>query len=94
MAGAFRARELALRLLKERGGNAVTVRLGWTPGDAAPAFREAESIDSLGLAHPIPSAALPPEDWFSIDSIVADLRLTSLVRRKRVLSGYFYHTSN
>ena len=94
VAGAFRARELALRLLKERGGNAVTVRLGWTPGDAAPAFREAENIDSLGLAHPIPSVALPPEDWFSIDSIVADLRLTSLVRRERVLSGYFYHTSN
>ena len=90
MAGAFRARELARRLLKERGGNAVTVRLGWTPGDAAPAFREAEVIDSFGLAHPIPASSLPPEDWFSIDSIVADLRLTSLVRRERVLSGYFF----
>ena len=90
VAGAFRARELALRLLKERGGNAVTVRLGWTPGDAAPAFREAESIDSLGLAHPIPPGALPPEDWFSLDSIVADLHLMSLVRRDRVLSGYFF----
>ena len=90
VAGAFRARELARRLLKERGGSAVTVRLGWTPGDAAPAFREAESVDSLGLAHPIPASALPPEDWFSIDSIVADLRLTSLVRRERVLSGYFF----
>ena len=72
VAGAFRARELARRLLKERGGSAVTVRLGWTPGDAAPAFREAESIDSLGLTHPIQVSALPPEDWFSIDSIVAD----------------------
>ena len=90
VAGAFRARELARRLLKERGGNAVTVRLGWTPGDAAPAFREAEVIDSFGLAHPIPASILPPEDWFSIDSIVADLRLTSLVRHKRVLSGYFF----
>ena len=90
VAGAFRARELARRLLKERGGNAVTVRLGWTPGDAAPAFREAESVDSLGLAHPIPASILPPEDWFSIDSIVADLRLTSLVRSERVLSGYFF----
>ena len=58
VAGAFRARELARRLLKERGGSAVTVRLGWTPGDAAPAFREAESIDSLGLTHPIPASAL------------------------------------
>ena len=90
VAGAFRARELAQRLLKEYGGSAVTVRLGWTPGDAAPAFREAESVDSLGLTHPIPSSALPPEDWFSIDSIVADLRLASLARRKRVLDGYFF----
>ena len=90
VAGAFRARELALRLLKERGGSAVTVRLGWTPGDAAPAFREAESIDSLGLTHPIPASALPPEDWFSIDSIVTDLRLTALSRRERVLRGYFF----
>lgn len=89
VAGAFRARELARRLLKERGGSAVTVRLGWTPGDAAPAFREAESVDSLGLAHPIPASALPPEDWFSIDSIVADLRLTALARRESVLDGYF-----
>ena len=53
------------------------------------AFREAERVDSLGLTHPIPSSALPPEDWFSIDSIVADLRLTTLVRRERVLAGYF-----
>ncbi len=90
VAGAFRARELALRLLKERGGSAVTVRLGWTPGDAAPAFREAESVDSLGLTHPIPASALPPEDWFSIDSIVTDLRLTALSRRERVLRGYFF----
>ena len=90
VAGAFRARELALKLLKERGGNAVTVRLGWTPGDAAPAFREAESIDSLGLARPIPASAMPPEDWFRIDTIVSEMHLTSLVRRDRVLAGYFF----
>jgi S-adenosylmethionine synthetase len=89
VAGAFRARELALRLLKERGGNAITVRLGWTPGDAAPAFREAERVDSLGMTHPIPASALPPEDWFRIDSIVADMRLTAIIRREKVLSGYF-----
>ena len=89
VAGAFRARKLALRLLKERGGNAVTVRLGWTPGDAAPAYREAESIDSLGLAHPIPASAMPPEDWFQIDTIVSEMRLTTLHRRERVLAGYF-----
>ena len=93
VAGAFRARELALKLVKERGDAAVMVRLGWTPGDAAPAFREAVGIDSLGLAHPIPAAALPPEDWFSIHSIVADLKLTQFNRASRVLSGYFFSSS-
>ena len=94
VAGAFRARELALRLLRELGGNAVTVRLGWTPGDSAPAFREAEMVDSLGLAHPIPSAALPPEDWFRLDTIVSELHLTSLVRHEMALSGYFFTLPN
>ena len=107
VAGAFRARELALRLLGRArspsapqcdgapgvcalpGWQAVTVRLGWTPGDAAPAFREAERVDSLGMTHPIPASALPPEDWFRIDSIVADMRLTAIIRREKVLSGYF-----
>ena len=104
VAGAFRARELALRLLVGAsvplarghagrvtlpGWSAVTVRLGWTPGDAAPAFREAEMVDSLGLSHPIPPAALPPEDWFRLDTIVSEMRLTSLARRERVLAGYF-----
>ena len=90
VAGAFRARQLALKLLKERGGSAVTVRLGWTPGDATPAFREAESVDSLGLARPVPASVLPSEDWFAIDSIVSDLHLADMVRRNRVLTGYFF----
>lgn len=90
VAGAFRARELALRLLKERGGCAVSVRLGWTPGDASPAFRSAESVDSLGLSHPIPDSAMPPEDWFRLETIVFQMRLTSLRRRERVLAGYFF----
>ena len=90
VAGAFRARELALRLLKEGGGAAVTVRLGWTPGDAAPAYREAERLDSLGLARPIPPSALPPADWFSITSIVKELKLTKHPRRECALDGYFF----
>ena len=89
VAGAFRARELALRILRERGGHTATVRLGWTPGDAAPAYREAETTDSLGVAHPVPSSALPPEDWFSIDAIVADLHLDRMDRGERILKGFF-----
>ncbi len=89
VAGAFRARDLALKLLKEKKAKAVTVRLGWTPGDASPAFREAEATDSLGMAHPIPESDMPAADWFSIAAIVADDGLTDIRRRDRVLSGYF-----
>ena len=89
VAGAFRARDLALKLLKEKKAKAVTVRLGWTPGDASPAFREAEATDSLGMAHPIPESDMPSADWFSIAATVADDGLTDLRRRDRVLSGYF-----
>lgn len=89
VAGAFRARDLALRLLKEKKAKAVTVRLGWTPGDASPAFREAEATDSLGMAHPIPESDMPPADWFAIAATVADDDLTDIRRRDSVLSGYF-----
>lgn len=89
VAGAFRARDLALKLLKEKKAKAVSVRLGWTPGDASPAFREAEATDSLGLSRPIPQSELPPEDWFSISSAVSDLKLDKLFRRRRMLDGYF-----
>ena len=89
VAGAFRARDLALKLLKEKKAKAVTVRLGWTPGDASPAFREAEATDSLGMAHPISESDMPSADWFSISATVADDGLTDIRRRDRVLSGYF-----
>ena len=59
------------------------------PYQLVAAFREAERVDSLGLTHPIPSSALPPEDWFRIDTIVSEMRLATLVRRERVLAGYF-----
>ena len=68
----------------------MTVRLGWTPGDAAPAFREAEATDSLGLSRPIPQTEFPPEDWFSIAATVADTGLAKMPRRTRVLDGYFH----
>ncbi len=90
VAGAFRARDLALKLLKRGAGRrSVTVRLGWTPGDAAPAFREAEATDSLGLSRPIPQSEFPPEDWFSIASTVADENFSKIHRRRRMLEGYF-----
>ena len=48
-----------------------------------------EQLSALNEVSAAEASALPPEDWFSIDSIVADLRLTALARRERVLDGYF-----
>ncbi len=87
--GAFRARELAVRLAREHGAAEAFVRLGWTPGDAAPAHRDAVLVDAFGLRHPLSPEALPPEDWFGIDATVRDLDLIRMPRRKRMLEGYF-----
>lgn len=88
--GAFRARELAVRLLKEKGGDSAIVRLGWTPGDSAPAFREAYISDSLGFSRAVADGDMPPADWFSIEATVHDLDLASMPRRQRMLAGYFF----
>lgn len=87
--GAFRARQLALDLVRRQGAAAATVRLGWTPGDAMPAYREALLQDSLGFQRPLPDDVLPPADWFSIEATVHDLDLVRLDRRRRMLDGYF-----
>lgn len=87
--GAFRARQFAVRLVRERGCAEALVRLGWTPGDAAPAHREALLVDAFGLARPLPERDLPPADWFSIGATVRDLGLVSLPRRRLALDGYF-----
>ena len=87
--GAFRARQLAVKLVRERGCAEALVRLGWTPGDATPAHREALLVDAFGLARPLPERDLPPADWFSIEATVRDLGLVSLPRRRLALDGYF-----
>jgi S-adenosylmethionine synthetase len=88
--GAFRARELACRLLREQGAAAVSVRLGWSPGEAAPSFREATAYDSLGLSRPVPASFLPPSEWFEIATINRDLRLAAVARTQRMKNGYFF----
>ena len=87
--GAFRARQLAVRIVQEHGCAEAFVRLGWTPGDATPAHREAWLVDTFGLARLLPDCDLPPADWFSIEATVRDLSLATLYRRQRVLDGYF-----
>ena len=71
--GALRARQLAKKLV--RGGvDEARVTLGWAPGGDTPFLVEAStSQGSVNLQ--VPSGELPPEDWFTIKSIVRDLEL-------------------
>ncbi|MDD4540089.1 MAG: methionine adenosyltransferase domain-containing protein [Lentisphaeria bacterium] len=88
--GAFRARELACQLVRERGYAAVSVRLGWSPGETAPAFREVTAYDLLGFSRPIPPSCLPPAEWFDIATVNRDLQLAAIHRAERLKNGYFF----
>jgi S-adenosylmethionine synthetase len=85
--GALRARQLAKRLV--RGGvDEARVILGWVPGDDAPFLIEASTTQG-GLSLQVPRAELPPEEWFTIKSIVRDLELFERDWAADLLAGYF-----
>ena len=73
--GALRARELALKLVKEHGFHSVFTTLAWSPGEKAPYIIEAYEIDEFGTKFKIDSSFLPPRDFFSIECINNDLNL-------------------
>lgn len=73
--GAFRARQLALKLVKEHGFTSVFTTLAWSPGEKAPYIIQAYEIDEFGAKFPIDKSLLPPKDFFSIDCINNDLNL-------------------
>ena len=64
-------------------------------GEAAPAPLVLHLVEDVLAAYgyfrfaPIRVAALAAEDWFSIRSIVSDLRLTEIDRVSRMRDGYF-----
>lgn len=73
--GAFRARELALELVKEQGYHSVFTTLAWSPGEEAPSIIEAYAIDEFGTRLSVDNALLPPRDFFTIEGINEDLDL-------------------
>lgn len=80
----------SLGLVRERGYAAVSVRLGWLPDEAAPAFREVTACDPLGFSQPIPASCLPPSGWFDIAAINRDLQLDCIPRAEKMKNGYFF----
>ena len=73
VAGAFKARQLALSLVKKHGYHSVDVRLAWASGDEVPCSIEAYCQDEFGFRTDIPSDELPPLDTFSIANAFHEL---------------------
>lgn len=88
--GAFRARQLALKLVKEYGFYSVFTSLTWSPGEKYPHSIKAYSIDQFGTRMEIDESLLPPKDWFSIECINNDLKLNEIERDKTLMSGYMF----
>ena len=85
--GALRARQLAKKLV--RGGvDEARVILGWAPGGDAPFLIEASTTQG-GVNLQVPRGELPPEEWFTIKSIVRDLELHERDWAADLLAGYF-----
>lgn len=88
--GAFRARELAIKLVKEYGYYSVFTSLSWSPGEMMPYSINAFYIDEFGTKMEIDESLLPAKDWFSIDCINNDLSLFKLPRKDIVGTGYMF----
>ena len=73
--GALRARELAVKLVKEQNYHSVFVTLSWSPGEESPYLIQAFEIDEFGTKFQIDNSLLPPKDFFSIECINNDLKL-------------------
>ena len=73
--GALRARELALKLVKDNNFYSVMTTLAWSPGEESPYIIKAYEIDEFGTRFPVDDSLLPPRDYFSIECINRDLKL-------------------
>ena len=68
------------------------VMLAWAPGGDAPFLIEASTIQG-GVSLQLPRDELPPEEWFTIKSIVRDLELQECEWAANMLAGYFCEAS-
>ena len=85
--GALRARQLAKTLVRA-GVDEARVILGWAPGGDAPFLIEASTVQG-GMSLQVPRQELPPDEWFSIKSIVRRLELTERDWATDLRAGYF-----
>ena len=88
--GAFKARNLALKLVEELNCYSVFTTLAWSPGEEAPYLIEAYQIDEYGTKIKIDDKYIPPKDNFKIVSINNDLDLINLKRDELVMKGYMF----
>lgn len=88
--GAFRARQLALQLVKTGLYENVFTSLSWIPGNESPIQVNAFSIDRFGTKVIINSEKLPPSNWFSIQAINKDLKLGRVKRAELMKKGYMF----
>jgi S-adenosylmethionine synthetase len=89
--GALQARQLAKSLVRN-GADEARMILGWAPGGDAPFLIEA-STSQGGVNLQVPRGELPPEDWFTIKSIVRDLELQERDWAADLRGGYFCQAS-
>jgi S-adenosylmethionine synthetase len=89
--GALRARQLAKKFVRGRVDEA-RVTLGRAPGGDAPFLIEASTIQG-GVSLQVPRQELPPDEWFTIKSIVRDLELHERDWMGDLLGGYFCQAS-
>lgn len=71
--GAYKAREVALLLLKKYNYYSVFVTLTWSPGEQYPNLKEAYQIDEYGTKMKINDSLLTLNNDFSIEQINKDL---------------------
>ena len=86
-AGALRARQLAVRLVRDGGARNATVRLGFLPGLREPAFLDAY-VDGRWLDGDAIAARIPVPD-LSIEAPARDLELTRVKWNEHARGGYF-----
>jgi S-adenosylmethionine synthetase len=86
-AGALRARQLAVRLVRDAGAREATVRLGFFPGLEAPAWMDAFVDGAWWDADRIARAVTVPD--LSLEGTVAELELTSVRWSEVARAGYF-----
>ncbi len=88
--GAFKARQMAIELIKKTNFQEVFTRLSWSPGKELPRSIEAYGIDMFGVKFDIDVSKYLERKQFSIKNIVNDLDLVNKSKETMLLNGYMF----